>query len=1754
MADPAITDLSIQKSADDYTPQLGQEVTWTITVSNIGESFAENVRVDDLLPEGMEFRSGNASSGNLEVSEGLWTIGGLEVGQTATASVTMVVTDVDDYINNYATVSTDTHDCNPSNDTNTIAVDPWEPTNADLSLTKTVSNPEPEVGEVVEWVVTVTNSGPDTAWHSKVSEALPDGLTFVGARASSGAYVFESGVWNVGHLADGESAEMTISTRVDTEAGAQYVNTAVASSNTADNDQSNNAAEAVVTVAETTVIVSTETESEAGIDGATCVACLCACEHQVESGADLQIVKLVDNPTPNLNGEVVWTILVTNNGPDDAENVVVNDNLPGGVEYVSDSTTLGEFDDAAGSWQIGDLANGESALLQITTIATDAAAVQTNIALVTSDTEDSNPENNIAVASIDAVDADLAISKTVDEPAPNLGDEVVWTIEVVNNGPDTAENVVLKDALPEGTTFVSSSNTELSAEGEVALGNLASGESVSLDITVTVDDADGARTNTASVTSDTYDSNLANNEDSAVVDAIAADLMIEKSVSDPTPDLGSEVVWTIVVTNNGPDTAENVSVRDVQPVGTTFISSSDDRFVPETGEIDLGDLDSGESVSIDIVVKVDDAEGARVNTASVTSDTYDNDDSNNEDDAEVDAIAADLMIEKSVNDPAPDLGSEVVWTIIVTNNGPDAAENVSVRDLQPAGTTFINSSDDRYVPETGEIELGDLDSGESVTLEITVKVDDAEGARVNTASVSSDTFDNDDSNNEDDAEVDAIAADLMIEKSASDPAPDLGSEVVWTIVVTNNGPDAAESVVVTDALPSGTTFVKSNDVRFDSVKGEIALGNLASGDSVSFEVTVTVDEVAPQVNTATVTSATYDNDSTNNEDEATIDAVAADLELVKEVVPQTAAPGESVEWTLTVVNKGPDAATGVAVKDVLPDGVSYLGNSTDGDVTHLSFLGDSWMVDSRSGSIVDPVTEYFESTQGSVTSDTFAISGHTVAEMLAESDWQPALEGTVADTVITAFGVNEYIAGTTPADYQADLEELFGVIAGLSPTTDIVFLIPAETEVNDPVAPWGEYVDAAIAATTTAQVTAINLGEFIQPYAQDPTLWEDTHHIGEQAGAVVAQAVSEGYVLAEPEFNASEGVWTIGDLAVNETATLTIEAEVVDTGELTNLAQVVSADQVDPDSTVNNNDGDRTGDQLEDDEDSVVLTVPETIDLELEQLITDGNSTIESAIAGDTVAYTITVTNVSTVPASGVSVSTQLADLFSSGDLDYVSSNGDFNPDTGVWIIDDEDLKPGDSITLAVSAVVNTPGTLENIAQVATADQEDIDSTPGNDIAEEDDQAVVSLEVVEPVPVFAANPNELTVEGSGGASINAVVVIDRSSSMKEPIEIDGVTQTRLEWNIQAVEDFAARPEVKAVKVIAFDAQVTDEGVTTYNGGASNAVDKNHIPSDEVSDWLDLSTPEGVNSLEEFLADLAPYGSGTNYQAAIDATMAQTDVPPVGAEETNYYFFSDGKPTQGGLTDTHRITNEQEWQAFAEANFDNTYAVGFGGAISVRDALEQIAHVNGEPDDSSVADDPNLLLVSEIDAVPSVLSNFASTSVTGNAIVDDISETDISITSMVFDGVTYTYAEGEISESGPSQDAFLTKSFVVVDSVQEGSLQFDFETGDFTYFSPTTDTDITEAFEYMIIDAEGAESSATVTINVTPSPDAVTPIMPALADPNPVTVASLLSDDDDEMFASDSMASVELPEPVAKEWAGDSTQYHAELYDVLSLVV
>ena len=90
------------------------------------------------------------------------------------------------------------------------------PLAADMAVTKTVNNIEPDYLETVTFTVEVTNNGPDDAVGVEVTDLLPAGLTFAGATTMQGAYTSGTGVWDVGPVNVGEVFTLTLEAVVNT--------------------------------------------------------------------------------------------------------------------------------------------------------------------------------------------------------------------------------------------------------------------------------------------------------------------------------------------------------------------------------------------------------------------------------------------------------------------------------------------------------------------------------------------------------------------------------------------------------------------------------------------------------------------------------------------------------------------------------------------------------------------------------------------------------------------------------------------------------------------------------------------------------------------------------------------------------------------------------------------------------------------------------------------------------------------------------------------------------------------------------------------------------------------------------------------------------------------------------------------------------------------------------------------------------------------------------------------------------------------------------------------------------------------------------------------------------------------------------------------------------------------------------------------------------------------------------------------------
>lgn len=122
-------------------------------------------------------------------------------------------------------------------------------TDADLSVTKSVSDSTPDVAQSITYTITVMNHGPATATNVVVTDVLPAELTFVSSVPSQGSYDSGTGLWTVGTLSDEASATLTITATVDagTE-GDTVTNTASADGTEADLVSANNSDSESVTV------------------------------------------------------------------------------------------------------------------------------------------------------------------------------------------------------------------------------------------------------------------------------------------------------------------------------------------------------------------------------------------------------------------------------------------------------------------------------------------------------------------------------------------------------------------------------------------------------------------------------------------------------------------------------------------------------------------------------------------------------------------------------------------------------------------------------------------------------------------------------------------------------------------------------------------------------------------------------------------------------------------------------------------------------------------------------------------------------------------------------------------------------------------------------------------------------------------------------------------------------------------------------------------------------------------------------------------------------------------------------------------------------------------------------------------------------------------------------------------------------------------------------------------------------------------
>ncbi|HEY0173592.1 MAG TPA: DUF11 domain-containing protein, partial [Pyrinomonadaceae bacterium] len=415
--------------------------------------------------------------------------------------------------------------------------------------------------------------------------------------------------------------------------------------------------------------------------------------------------------------------------------------------------------------------------------------------------------------------------------------------------------------------------------------------------------------------------------------------------------------YTVTVSNvGGSATSGTVTVTDTVPAGLTspiasgtgWTCATSGQTVTCTRSNALAAGASYPAITVNVAVAPNSPLSV-TNTATVSGGGQTNTANDSVSDPTTINGVADLTVAKTHSGNFT-RGANGSYTVTVSNAGGAATSGVvTVTDTLPAGLSYVSATGTGWtcgasgqtVTCTRSNALGVGASYPAITL--VVNVAQAAGASLtNTASVSGGGQTNTSNDSASDPTTVVSSSDLSLSKTVNNANPIQGQNVTFTVTLTNNGPTNATNVVVTDALPSGLTFVSATPSAgtYATGTGAWTVANLASGASATLQLVALVANAGTITNKAEVTASDQpDPDSTpgnNNpaeDDQASASVGAAappSIGLTKSVTPSgTQLPGTDITYTVAFANTGGSPATAFVLTDPNPATVLKINDHTD---------------------------------------------------------------------------------------------------------------------------------------------------------------------------------------------------------------------------------------------------------------------------------------------------------------------------------------------------------------------------------------------------------------------------------------------------------------------------------------------------------------------------------------------------------------------------------------------------------------------------------------------------------------------------------------------------------------------------------------------------------------------------------------------------------------------------------------------------------
>ena len=807
-----VTDLQIAKvfSAADSNATPGGTAVFTVTVTNLGDSDATDVVVQDVLPTGLSDLSVVDSDDNPvdapQISEGgetfnRFTVGDLAAGAsrvfTLTTTIDASATGAPDNLIRVAGFEVET-DLSNNEDTAPVAL-----TSAVIGVTKTDGVEAAEPGDQLTYTITVTNTAAVTALDVTAIDTLPAGVSIVGQAAFtennqnpdpavSTSTINDDGTvsFTFGDLEQGQTGQVRLTVMVDeaiAAADATLSNSVIAMATNAP-DVTASDTTTVDLSSEITVLKRTLSSRTPGTS-----------DDDDDSDDDVDDVEPIE---VFAGGFLTYQITIDSVGPATARGITATDMLQTGLTYVAGSFDAGTsgatitVDGQNLSFDVGELPAGQGATFTFE-VRVDSSVTDTIENVVTARTADGP-----SVMSEQMNDPQFQIDLTIDKTAApatliagttGQANDTTFTIVVSHDGDSLSDalGVNVVDTLPAGLVFVSATSggtavtptqstvgTPAGTELTFPAFDLPVGQTRTITVNATAAAAaTGTLTNTVTVAvPNRTETDLTNNSAQAAVTVNPAfDVTVDKTVvGDASVGVGDAVQFQIVVghdlnddgteADNGisPSTATGIVLTDSLPAGLTFDSVTGGTATTSiTGGVtnvvfDPFDLTPGQTQTFTVnAIVAAGASGNLVNNATITADTGETDTTNNSDSASVtvDAPDVDITVAKSVDLATAQSGDTLVYSIVVTNNGPITAEGIVATDTLPAGVTFV-SGDFNGTALTATaagvvtVNVGSLADDATATFTLTARIDDdAAATQTNTVSVTTTTPETNTGNN-----------------------------------------------------------------------------------------------------------------------------------------------------------------------------------------------------------------------------------------------------------------------------------------------------------------------------------------------------------------------------------------------------------------------------------------------------------------------------------------------------------------------------------------------------------------------------------------------------------------------------------------------------------------------------------------------------------------------------------------------------------------------------------------------------------------------------------------------------------------------------------------------------------------------------------------------------------------------------------------------------------------------------------------------